>query len=206
MPVIQVRHPLLEHSLGMLRDARTTAAAFRQHAALVSRILLVEATQRLSLTDREIHTPLAAMTARQLADDVVFVPVLRAGLAMLLAGQDFFPGAGVGFIGLERDEQTAQARGYYQKLPPLLPSHQVFVLDPMLATGGSIAATIEALQSAGAKRFTLVCIVAAPEGIAHIERRFPQVEIITAAVDSHLNEHKFIVPGLGDFGDRYFGT
>ncbi len=206
MPVTKVCHPLLEHSLGMLRDVRTGAAEFRQHAALVSRILLIEATTRLSLAEQPIETPLTAMKARRLADEVVFVPVLRAGLAMLLAAQDFFPNAGVGFIGLERDEHTAQARGYYQKLPKLSAAHQVFVLDPMLATGGSIAATVEALQTAGAKHYTLVCVVAAPEGIAMVQERFPGVEIVTGAIDRHLNEHKFIVPGLGDFGDRYFGT
>ena len=206
MAVTKVCHPLLEHSLGVLRDARTGAAAFRQHAALVSRILLVEATTRLNLAEQPIETPLEAMTARRLAEEVVFVPVLRAGLGMLLAAQDFLPGAAVGFIGLERDEKTAEAHGYYKKLPRLTAAHQVFVLDPMLATGGSIVSTVEAVLAAGGRNCTLVCVVAAPEGIALVEERFGDVQIVTGAIDSHLNEHKFIVPGLGDFGDRYFGT
>ena len=206
MAVVQVRHPLLEHSLGILRDVRTAAAEFRQHAALVSRILLIEASTRLATTKESIETPLVSTTVERLTHDVVFVPVLRAGLAMLLAVQDFFPGAAVGFIGLERDEQTALARGYYKKLPKLSEAHRVFVLDPMLATGGSIAATVDALRAAGARHTTLVCVVSAPEGLAMIEERFSGIDVVTGSVDSHLNEHKFIVPGLGDFGDRYFCT
>lgn len=146
------------------------------------------------------------MVGRVLADEVVVVPVLRAGLAMLFALGDFLPDIAVGFIGLERDEKTAQAREYYQKLPKIFASHKILVTDPMLATGGSFCDTLAALKKKGAKNITIICIVAAPEGIKRIQREHPEVAIFTAAVDKGLNDRFFIVPGLGDFGDRYFGT
>ncbi|RMF85626.1 MAG: uracil phosphoribosyltransferase [Nitrospinota bacterium] len=201
-----VSHPLLEHSLTILRNKETGTVEFRRHASIISKILLVEATRQLEVVEERIETPLAAMAGRRLADEIVVVPVLRAGLAMLFAIQDFLPAASVGFIGLERDEQTAQAHEYYQKLPRLFTSHKVMVLDPMLATGGSLLETVAALQEKGASQITLVCIVAAPEGIARIQQHYPTVAIVTAAIDDHLDARKFIVPGLGDFGDRYFGT
>jgi uracil phosphoribosyltransferase len=201
-----VSHPLIDHSLTVLRSKKTPTAEFRRHANIVSKVLLVEATGQLQVADEPIETPLASMTGRKLKDEIVVVPVLRAGLAMLFALQDFLPAVSVGFIGLERDEQTAQAHEYYRKMPEIFASSRVLVLDPMLATGGSFDDTVTALKNKGAKRLTLVCIVAAPEGIERIEKSHPDVQIITAAVDSHLNDRKFIVPGLGDFGDRYFGT
>jgi len=201
-----VSHPLIDHSLTILRDKTTGTEEFRRHANIVSKILLVEATRRLTLKKKQIETPLARMTGKKLVDDIVVVPVLRAGLAMLFALQDFLPSVSVGFIGLERDEKTAQAREYYQKLPRIFATHHIFVLDPMLATGGSFDDTIQALKKKGAKRISLVCIVSAPEGIARIQKNHPDVEIFTGATDEKLNERKYIVPGLGDFGDRYFGT
>lgn len=139
-------------------------------------------------------------------DEVIVVPVLRAGLAMLFAIQDFLPDVAVGFIGLERDEHTAQAREYYRKLPTIFASHLVIVIDPMLATGGSFDDTLAALKAKGAKRLMVVCIVAAPEGIRRLQKKHRDVTIVTAAIDKQLNDRFFIVPGLGDFGDRYFGT
>lgn len=204
--VVTVSHPLIEHSLTILREKETSTVAFRRHAGIVSKILLIEATRHLSLTDKPIETPLAPMTGQQLADNIVVVPVLRAGLAMLFALQDFLPAASVGFIGLERDEQTAQAREYYQKLPKIFASSKIIVLDPMLATGGSLNETVTVLKDKKAESITFVCIVAAPEGIETIQRDHPDVSIITSAIDDELNDQKFIVPGLGDFGDRYFGT
>lgn len=207
MPDLRIiEHPLIAHSMTALRDRNTSTLEFRQHAAIVSKILLVEATRHLTLTDRAIETPLESTTAQALADQVVVVPVLRAGLAMLFAAQDFLPDAPVGFLGLERDEQTALAREYYQKLPRLLAETRVLVIDPMLATGGSLDATIAALKEKQATAITTVCIVAAPEGVRHLEEHHPDVPIITAALDRELNDAKFILPGLGDFGDRYFGT
>jgi uracil phosphoribosyltransferase len=166
----------------------------------------LEATKQLHLENVEIKTPLSPMTGSKLTDDVVVVPVLRAGLAMLFALQDFLPSVPVGFIGLERNEQTAIAREYYQKLPAIFATHNVIVLDPMLATGGSFDDTVAALKDKGAKKISCVCIISAPEGISRIEQRHPEVKVYAAAIDERLNDKKYIGPGLGDFGDRYFGT
>lgn len=201
-----VAHPLIAHSLTVIRRKETTTEEFRRHSGIVSKILLVEVMKGLGTTNVRIETPLSPMTGKKLKDEVVVVPVLRAGLAMLFAIQDFLPAVAVGFIGLERDEKTAQAREYYRKLPKLYATHRVLVIDPMLATGGSFDDTIILLKEKGAKQITVVCIVAAPEGIARIQKRHPQVKIFTAAIDDHLDVRKYIVPGLGDFGDRYFGT
>ncbi len=204
--VTYVKHPLIEHSLTILRNKETKTEEFRRHAGIVSKILLLEATKNLRVSDSSIETPLAPMVGKQLAEEIVVVPVLRAGLAMLFAIQDFLPSVAVGFIGLERDEKTAIAREYYQKLPKIFATHHVIILDPMLATGGSFDDTVIALKKKGAKRITCVCIVSAPEGVARIEKNHPDVNVYTAAIDKTLNDRKFIVPGLGDFGDRYFGT
>lgn len=204
--VILISHPLVDHSLTILRDKETKTEEFRHHAAIVSKILLLEVTKSVKLAKKDIETPLSPFAGKKIADDLVVVPVLRAGLAMLFALEDFLPGVDVGFIGLERDEKTAQAREYYQKMPKIFATHHVIVLDPMLATGGSFDDTINAVKAKGAKHITLVCIVAAPEGIERIEKYHPDVMIYTAAIDESLNDRKYIVPGLGDFGDRYFGT
>lgn len=205
-PITVVSHPLIDHSLTVIRRKETTTEEFRRHAGIVSKILLVEVMKGLGTANIRIDTPLAPMTGKKLKDDVIVVPVLRAGLAMLFAIQDFLPSVAVGFIGLERDEKTAQAREYYQKLPKIFASHKVLVIDPMLATGGSFDDTVTLLKAKGAKHITIVSIVSAPEGIKRMQKRHPDVTIVTAAVDTHLNPRKFIVPGLGDFGDRYFGT
>jgi uracil phosphoribosyltransferase len=201
-----ISHPLIEHSLTILRDKRTKTEEFRRHADIVSKILLIEATGTMQLKDKNIETPLSLFTGKELKDDVVVVPVLRAGLAMLFALQEMLPAASVGFIGLERDEKTAIAREYYKKIPVILSTNIVIVVDPMLATGGSMDDTIRAVKEKGAKRIIGVSIVSAPEGIERLTRNHPDVPIITAALDNHLNDKAYIVPGLGDFGDRYFGT
>jgi uracil phosphoribosyltransferase len=204
--VTVVSHPLIDHSLTILRDKNTGTEEFRKHAGIVSKILILEATKNLGLTEKSIETPLSAFQGKMLKDEVVVVPVLRAGLAMLFALQDFLPSVGVGFIGLERDERTAQAHEYYRKLPKIFASHIVMVIDPMLATGGSFDDTISKLKEKGAKRILSICIVSAPEGIRRIQSKHPDVQIYTSAIDRELNDKKYIVPGLGDFGDRYFGT
>jgi uracil phosphoribosyltransferase len=153
-----------------------------------------------------VETPLEHTPGRILARNVIFVPVLRAGLAMLDAMSDFVPGSKVGFVGLERDEQTAIAHSYYQKLPAQLADAEAIILDPMLATGGSALATVELLKKNKATSIRLACVVAAPEGISAVRTRHPDVRIYTTVVDRQLNDRKFILPGLGDFGDRYFGT
>jgi len=204
--VTKVSHPLVDHSLTILRNKKTSTVEFRRHTSIVSKILLLEATRQLKVVNEPIETPLASMEGKRLEGEVVVVPVLRAGLAMLFAVQDFLDAVSVGFVGIERDEKTAQAREYYRKLPQIFAANKVMVLDPMLATGGSLEETITALKGKGARNITLVCIVAAPEGIEHIRKNHPDVSIITAAIDDRLDARKFIVPGLGDFGDRYFGT
>ncbi len=201
-----VTHPLIDHSLTILRDKTTKTEEFRRHADVVSKILIIDATTRMKLQDKLIDTPLTSFSGKELADHVIVVPVLRAGLAMLFAMQEILPKASVGFIGLERDEKTAIAREYYKKIPKILSTNIVFVVDPMLATGGSMDDTISAVKQRGAKRIVAVSIVSAPEGVVRIAEKHPDVSIITAVLDEKLNEQKYIVPGLGDFGDRYFGT
>ena len=202
----RVEHPLIEDCLRHLRDRATGVADFRRYARLLTQLLCFEATRDLALEETEIDTPLERTAARRLADNVVLVPVLRSGLAMLETVGSLFPDARVGFIGLERDEETAVARGYYRKLPANLDDSRVMILEPMLATGGSACATLELLTEAGAPDLRLVCVVAAPEGVAEVQRRFPRAAIYAAVVDRGLDGRKFILPGLGDFGDRYFGT
>jgi len=201
-----VEHPLIAHSLTIIRDKDTTTEEFRRHGDIVSKVLLMEATKHIKLKDKNVETPLAPFAGKRLSDEIIVVPVLRAGLAMLFSLRDFLPAVSVGFIGLERDEQTAIAREYYNKIPKVFATHIVFVIDPMLATGGSMDDTLKAVKGKGAKRIVAVSIVSAPEGITRVQKNHPDVPVITAAVDSHLNDRAYIVPGLGDFGDRYFGT
>lgn len=201
-----VRHPVVEDALAALRDRRTPPAQFRGLARRVSLLVIAEATRDLPTADADVETPLEATVAHRLARRVVAVPVLRAGLGMLEAFLDLVPSAEVGYYGLERDEQTAIARSYYEKLPDDLAGASVFLLDPMLATGGSAAHAIAGLRDRGARGVRLLSIVAAPEGVAHLEKEVPEAEVFTAALDRSLDDRKFIQPGLGDFGDRLFGT
>src|SRR5579872_2229473 len=201
-----VEHPLVQNSLVSLRDMQTGTEAFRRHARLLTQILAFHLLEDLPTRSVEVETPLEKTTGRVLDRNVIFVPVLRAGLAMLDAMSDFVPGSKVGFVGLERDEETAIARSYYQKLPAQLAEAETIILDPMLATGGSSVATVDLLKRHQATSIRLACVVAAPEGIALLHERHPDVRVYTATVDRSLNDRKFILPGLGDFGDRYFGT
>lgn len=201
-----VSHPLIDHSLTILRDRDTDSGTFKRHAAIVSQLLIVEATRDIPVSDKQVETPLASMSGKTIEKSLVLVPVLRAGLSMLYAASEFLPWASVGFIGLERDEKTAVAHEYYKKFPSDLHQKRILILDPMLATGGSLIDTMTALQKKGARDVRAVCVVAAPEGVEMVNSRFPGMPIYTASIDDHLNEQKYIVPGLGDFGDRYFGT
>ena len=189
-----------------LRDATTTPEDFRQLTGRISVLLASEALRDLPTVSRTVQTPLGPAKGQRVQADVVLVPVLRAGLGMLPGMLQLVPGARVGHIGLQRDEVTAHATRYYSKLPPRLNDSYVLMIDPMLATGGSAVAALELLRSAGARHIRLVCIVAAPEGIAAVEHAYPDVPIYTPVIDERLNDHKFIVPGLGDFGDRLYGT
>lgn len=195
----------MEDVLSTLRDAATPREDFRRLTRKLSSLLVFEASRDLPMRKVEIETPLERTTGGRLNAEIVLVPVLRAGMGMLDALLELFPGASVGYVGLERDEETAVARRYYVKLPDL-PDRHVFLLDPMLATGGSALAAIEALKEQGARRIRLLCIVAAPEGVALLEKHCPDVTIYAASIDRQLDERKYILPGLGDFGDRLFGT
>jgi len=201
-----VDHPLVQDILLSLRDERTAPDEFRRMAVRISVLLAAEALRALPTRPASIQTPLALAHGRRVASDVVVVPVLRAGLGMLDAVLELVPGARVGHIGLQRDELTAVASRYYSKLPPNMGDSYVLMIDPMLATGGSAVEAVDLLKEAGARRIQMVCIVAAPEGIALVERHHPDVDIFTPVVDERLNEKKYIVPGLGDFGDRLYGT
>jgi uracil phosphoribosyltransferase len=201
-----IDHPLVKHSLTILRDKHTDTETFRRHTAIVSQIIIMEASKGIKLTKKEIETPLTKVQGFEISRSMVFVPVLRAGISMLVPARDFLPWTPVGFIGLERDEKTAVAREYYQKFPDDIENKLVLILDPMLASGGSVSDTITRLKEKGAKRVAIACIVSAPEGIKRINKEHPDVYIFTSAIDDHLNDKKYIVPGLGDFGDRYFGT
>jgi len=206
VPVHLVDHPLVHDALASLRDKRTAPEGFRRAATRISVLLAAEAMRELPALDVIVDTPLGSAPGHRVTPDVVVVPVLRAGLGMLDAVLELVPHARVGHIGLQRDELTAVASQYYSKLPGSLDASYVLMIDPMLATGGSAVAALDLLQRAGARSVRIVCIVAAPEGITLVERRHPDVVIYTPVVDRGLNEHKFIVPGLGDFGDRLYGT
>lgn len=201
-----ITHPFVHDALATLRDASTPPDIFRRVARRMSLLIAAEVLKEIPTVEGTVETPLGSAYARRVHARVTLVPVLRAGLGMIDGILDLLPSTRVGHIGLQRDETTAQAMRYYVKLPPDLANDVVLITDPMLATGGSAVAAIELLREAGACDLRFVCIVAAPEGIAAIERRFPDVPIYTPVVDRELNAHKFIVPGLGDFGDRLFGT
>jgi uracil phosphoribosyltransferase len=206
MSVHVLDHPLAAHIITHLRDKSTKPATFRTLCYQISLLLAVEATRNIETEAKEIETPLEKMIGRILAHEtLVVVPILRAGLGMVQPFSDIFPDVSVGYIGLERDHATAVARHYYCKLPPLKSRH-VFLVDPMLATGGSAVQALNIVREQGAVNPVLVCIVAAPEGVAEVEKNHPGTAIHTAALDRELNARKYILPGLGDFGDRLYGT
>jgi uracil phosphoribosyltransferase len=202
--VTVVDHALAGHLLAQLRSEETAPPVFRTLAKRLALTLALEAIRDLPTTEITVLTPLEETTGRVL-DDLVAVPILRAGLGMLEAVTELFPEVAVGYIGLERDEASLEPQSYYRKLPPVEGRH-VLVLDPMLATGGSGSAATSAVKEGGPASIRFVCVVAAPEGIRRMEADHPDVPIFTAAIDRQLNERGYIVPGLGDFGDRLFGT
>ncbi|MBA4138588.1 MAG: uracil phosphoribosyltransferase [Opitutus sp.] len=205
MPLHVLQHPLAHHVLTHLRDKTTKPVLFRTLSYQISLLLALEATRDLATVEKEIETPLETMQGRVLAKPLVIVPILRAGLGMLQPFHDIFPDVSVGYVGLERDHKTAVARSYYCKLPPLAGA-RVLVVDPMLATGGSAAQALTLVKAQGATDVGFVCIVAAPEGVATVQQAHPEVPIHAGVVDRQLNANKYILPGLGDFGDRLYGT
>lgn len=205
MPLHVSRHPLVADCLAGLRDASTPHEEFRSLARRIIALLIYEATADLPVRAGEVTTPLRRTAASVVDQDVVAIPVLRAGLGLLAPVLELLPRVTVGYIGLERDEETAVARIYYQKLPPM-EGRVPLLLDPMLATGGSAAQAVELIRQAGGRQIRMVCVVAAPEGVRTVEAACPDVRIFTAALDEGLDSRAYIVPGLGDFGDRLFGT
>jgi uracil phosphoribosyltransferase len=206
MDVQVVDHPLAKARLSELRDARTSNAAFRAALRDLTLMLIYEATRGAPLATAPLHTPVARTVGYRLADPPLLVPVLRAGLGMADAALGLMPEAQMGFVGVARDEQTHRPVPYMESLPESLLGRPVFVLDPMLATGGSMAHTIRLLTERGATDVTAICVLAAPEGIAHLRDSGLPVRVITASIDERLNDSAFIVPGLGDAGDRQFGA
>lgn len=200
-------HPLIQHKTAMIRDKDTSVKDFRELVREISMLMAYEVTRNLPLKDVEIETPLCKATMKMLqGEDIAIVPILRAGLGMVDGMLELIPNAKVGHIGLYRDPDTHMPVEYYCKLPSDIEKRQVIVVDPMLATGGSAAAAIDFIKERGAKKVALMCLIAAPEGIQILQDKHPDVDIYIAAKDSHLNDHAYIVPGLGDAGDRLYGT
>ena len=203
--VTVIAHPLVQHNLTRLRDRETGAQEFRRVLSEVAALMLYEATRSFAVAPTSVRTPLATARGCRLRREVVLVPVLRAGLGMLDSILQLIPHARVGFIGLKREETTLRATSYHKSLPPDLAPFEVILIDPMLATGGSAVAAMDLLAELGAKHVRMVNLVAAPEGIRRVHARYPKLPIFTAAVDRKLNEKGYILPGLGDAGDRLFG-
>lgn len=200
-------HPLIQHKLTFLRDKNTGTKLFRELASEIARLMCYEATRDLPLEDVEIETPMQKMTAKVISGrKLAFVPILRAGLGMVDGMLDMVPSAKVGHIGLYRDETTHQPVEYYNKLPPDVEERDVIVLDPMLATGGSAIDAITIVKRSDPRSIKFMCLIAAPEGLEALSKAHPDVQIYCAAVDEKLNENCYILPGLGDAGDRIFGT
>jgi uracil phosphoribosyltransferase len=202
-----VDHPLIQHKLSLLRDKKTSTKDFRALLNEIGMLICYEVTRDLPITNIEIETPLTRMTAPVIeGKKLVFAPILRAGTAFLEGMLNLVPSARVAHIGLYRDPDTLESVEYYFKAPEDVAKRLVIVMDPMLATGNSAVAAVDRLKARGVTRLRLMCLLAAPEGLAHFRQTHPDVHVWTAAIDSHLNEHGYIVPGLGDAGDRMFGT
>lgn len=202
-----VKHPLVQHKLTLMRKVSTPTALFRQLLREISQLLAYEITRNLETKNLKIETPLVEMNSPELAGrKLALISILRAGNGLLDGMLELIPSARVGFVGLYRDEKTLQPVQYYFKVPDLLEERMVIAVDPMLATGNSSVAAINLLKEAGAKNISFLCLLAAPEGVENMKKAHPDVKIVTAALDSHLNENGYIVPGLGDAGDRMFGT
>ena len=202
-----VDHPLVAHKLTLMREKDTSTASFRQLLREISHLLAYEVTRDLPVTTKRIETPLCEMDAPMIeGKKLALVSILRAGNGLLDGILELIPAARVGFVGLYRDEETLQPVQYYFKVPNELEDRLTIVVDPMLATGNSSAAAIDLLKGAGATNIRFLCLLAAPEGVARMKEAHPDVPIVTAALDSHLNDHGYIVPGLGDAGDRMYGT
>lgn len=207
MKAIELNHPLIQHKLAILRDKKTGTKEFRELISEIATFLCYEAMKDAELEETEIETPITKMKTGKLNEDkYVFLPILRAGTGMLDGVISVIPNAKIGHIGMYRNEETFEPVNYFFKVPKNIESKEVIILDPMLATGGSAIDAIEVLKEKGVKKIKFLSIIGAPEGIERVEKEHPDVQIYCAHIDSHLNENKYIVPGLGDAGDRIFGT
>ena len=202
----EVTHPCIQHKLALIRDVDTGHKKFRELATEITMFVCYEALKNIRVREVDVQTPLATAKCHMIDEDIVVIPILRAGVGMLDGILTLIPSARVGFIGLERDEETARPVSYYQKMPYQIEGGISIVIDPMLATGGSTVAAINGLKEQGARHIVVVCIVTCPEGLRAVEEAHPDVNIYAASVDPELNEKKYIVPGLGDAGDRLYGT
>lgn len=201
-----VKHPCVQHKLAIIRDEETGHKRFRELATEITQFLCYEALKNVKTAEVKVQTPVAEATCQRIDTDIVVIPILRAGVGMLDGILDLLPTARVGFVGMYRDEETKQPVSYYDKLPYQVKGGTCIIIDPMLATGGSTVAAIDLLKQEGATNIVVICIVTCPEGLAAVDTAHPDVTVYTAAVDDHLNERKYIVPGLGDAGDRLYGT
>ncbi|CAG67650.1 uracil phosphoribosyltransferase [Acinetobacter baylyi ADP1] len=207
VPIQEIRHPLIRHKLGLLRRAEISTKNFRELAQEVTMLLTYEATKDLQLVDHEIDGWVGKVKTQRIAGKkITIVPILRAGIGMLEGVLNLIPSAKVSVLGLERDEETLEARTYYKKLVPDVANRIAMIIDPMLATGSSLIAAIDVLKASGCKDIRVMVLVAAPEGVKKVQAKHPEVEIYTASIDDGLNEHGYIVPGLGDAGDKIFGS
>lgn len=202
----EIKHPFLTHKLTALRDINTSHKEFRELSSEITMLICYEALKNIEVEDYEIETPMIKMIGKRMKNDVVIVPILRAGVGMLDGILKLVPNARVGFLGIYRDHDTKLPVEYYSKLPENLTNPLVFIIDPMLATGGSVVAAIDILKKQGFDHIVLISIISAPEGIKVVEDAHPDVQIFTGNVDDFLDENKYIVPGLGDAGDRLYGT
>ena len=206
MKAIEIKHPLIEHKIGIMRNKKTGTKEFRELASEVAMFLCYEALRDAKTSEVEIETPLSKTTVKRVnEDDYAFVPILRAGMGMSDGITRIIPNAKIGVIGLYRNEETLEPVRYYYKVPKDIVNREVILLDPMLATGGSACDAIKMLKEGGVKKIKFLCLIAAPEGIKKLEETYPDVQIYCAKIDDHLNEIGYIVPGLGDAGDRIFG-
>ena len=201
-----IEHPCVQHKLAIIRDVETGHKRFRELSTEITEFICYEALQNVRTREVEVQTPVGSAMCRKIDTDLVVIPILRAGVGMLDGILELVPTARVGFVGLYRDEETKEPVTYYERFPPQIKGGTCIVIDPMIATGGSTAAAIQQLKDHGADNIVVICIVTCPEGIERVESAHPDVPIYAAAIDSHLNERKYIVPGLGDAGDRLFGT
>jgi uracil phosphoribosyltransferase len=203
---VQIDHPCVQHKLAIIRDTETGHKRFRELATEITKFLCYEALQHIKTKEVDVETPLATAKCRKIDTDIVVVPILRAGVGMLEGILELVPTARVGFVGLYRDEETKQPVSYYERFPPQVKGGTCILIDPMLATGGSTIAAIDVLKKEGAGKIVVICIVTCEEGLGFVEEAHPDVPIYTASIDERLDDNKYIVPGLGDAGDRLFGT